>query len=117
MEIVVFSLAGILIGLALGYVVFVLLRRKQIEAERKSLIEEAKLQGENLKKDRILEAKEKYMGLKSEHEKEINRRNQEMSNAENRIRQKEQSWDQKLQNVKQKEEELAKARETFEAQL
>ena len=43
MEIVVFSLAGILIGLALGYVVFVLLRRKQIEAERKSLIEEAKL--------------------------------------------------------------------------
>ncbi|MFN5218329.1 MAG: ribonuclease Y [Sphingomonadales bacterium] len=117
MEIVVFSLTGILIGLALGYVVFILLRRKQIEAERKSLIEEAKLQGENLKKDRILEAKEKYMGLKSEHEKEINRRNQEMSNAENRIRQKEQSWDQKLQNAKQKEDELAKARETFEAQL
>ncbi|MFN4915127.1 MAG: ribonuclease Y [Sphingomonadales bacterium] len=117
MEIVVFSLAGILIGLALGYVVFILLRRKQIEAERKSLIEEAKLQGENLKKDRILEAKEKYMALKSEHEKEINRRNQEMSNAENRIRQKEQSWDQKLQNAKQKEDELAKARETFEAQM
>ena len=117
MEIVVFSLTGMLIGLALGYVVFILLRRKQIEAERKSLIEEAKLQGENLKKDRILEAKEKYMGLKSEHEKEINRRNQEMSNAENRIRQKEQSWDQKLQNAKQKEDELAKARETFEAQL
>jgi ribonuclease Y len=40
-----------------------------------------------------------------------------MSNAENRIRQKEQSWDQKLQNAKQKEDELAKARETFEAQL
>lgn len=117
MEIVVFSLVGILIGLALGYVVFVSLRRNQIESERKSLIEEAKLQGENLKKDRILEAKEKYMGLKSEHEKEINRRNQEMSNAENRIRQKEQSWDQKLQNAKQKEDELAKARETFEAQL
>jgi ribonuclease Y len=117
MEIVLFSLAGILIGLALGYVVFVSLRRKQIEAERKSLIEEAKLQGENLKKDRILEAKEKYMGLKSEHEKEINRRNNEMANAENRIRQKEQSWDQKLQNVKQKEDELSKARETFEAQM
>ncbi|NBP05358.1 MAG: ribonuclease Y [Bacteroidetes bacterium] len=117
METVVFSLAGILIGLALGYVVFILLRRNQIESERKSLIEEAKLQGENLKKDRILEAKEKYMALKSEHEKEINRRNQEMSNAENRIRQKEQSWDQKLQNVKQKEDELAKARETFEAQM
>ena len=117
MEIVVFSLAGIIIGLTLGYVVFVLLRRKQLETERGSLIEEAKLQAENIKKDRILEAKEKYMSLKSEHEKEVNRRNQEMSNAENRIRQKEQSWDQKLQQVKQKEDDLTKSRETLDAQM
>lgn len=117
MEIVVFSLAGILIGLALGYMVFVLLRRKQLEAEKTALIEEAKLQGENIKKDRILEAKEKFMGLKSEHEKEVNRRTQELSNAENRIRQKEQTWDQKHREVKQKEDELARQRQAFEAQL
>jgi len=117
MESLVFSLAGILIGLALGYLVFVLLRKNQLESQKASIIEEAKLQAENIKKDRILEAKEKFMTLKSEHEKEVNRRNQELNNAENRIRQKEQSWDQKNQNVRQKEDELTKARANFEGQV
>ncbi len=117
METLVFSLAGILIGLALGYVVFVVLRKGQLDSQKAAIIEEAKLQAENIKKDRILEAKEKYMTLKSEHEKEVNRRNQEMNNAENRIRQKEQSWDQKNQNLRQKEEELNKAKANFEAQV
>jgi ribonuclease Y len=117
MESLVFSLAGILIGLALGYLVFVILRKNQIESQKAAIIEEAKLQAENIKKDRILEAKEKYMTLKSEHEKEVNRRNQELNNAENRVRQKEQSWDQKNQHLRQKEEELNKSRANFEAQV
>ena len=117
MESFVFSLAGILIGLALGYLVFVILRKNQIESQKAAIIEEAKLQAENIKKDRILEAKEKYMTLKSEHEKEVNRRNQELNNAENRVRQKEQSWDQKNQHLRQKEEELNKSRANFEAQV
>jgi ribonuclease Y len=117
MESLVFSLAGILIGLALGYLVFVILRKNQSESQKAAIIEEAKLQAENIKKDRILEAKEKYMTLKSEHEKEVNRRNQELNNAENRVRQKEQSWDQKNQHLRQKEEELNKSRANFEAQV
>ena len=117
MDIIVFILVGLLIGLALGYLAFVVMRKQQLEKERSSLIEEAKLQGENLKKDRILEAKEKYMQLRSEYEKETNRRNQEMNNAENRLKQKEQSLDDKLRAAQTKEEETQKTKERLDAQI
>jgi ribonuclease Y len=117
MDIIVFILVGLLIGLALGYLAFVVMRKQQLEKERSSIIEEAKLQGENIKKDRILEAKEKYMQLRSEYEKETNRRSQEMNNAENRLKQKEQSLDDKLRAAKTKEEETQKTKERLDAQI
>ncbi len=117
MDIIVFILVGLLIGLALGYFAFVVMRKQQLEKERSSIIEESKLQGENLKKDRILEAKEKYMQLRSEYEKETNRRNQEMNNAENRLKQKEQSLDDKLKAAKIKEDETQKTKERLDAQI
>ncbi len=117
MDIIVFILVGLLIGLTLGYLAFVVMRKQQLEKERSSIIEEAKLQGENLKKDRILEAKEKYMQLRSEYEKETNRRSQEMNNAENRLKQKEQSLDDKLRAAKTKEEETQKTKERLDAQI
>jgi ribonucrease Y len=41
-------------------------------------------EAEMIKKDKILEAKEKFLQLKSEHEKQVNERNQMLS-AENRL--------------------------------
>ena len=117
MENIVFILAGLIVGLALGYVVFVAMRKTQLEKDKQSVIEEAKMQGENLKKDRILEAKEKYMQLRSEYEKETNRRNSELVNSENRIKQKEQSLDDKIRASKSKEDEAAKAKERLDAQI
>jgi len=117
MENIVFILAGLIVGLALGYVVFVAMRKTQLEKDKQSVIEEAKMQGENLKKDRILEAKEKYMQLRSEYEKETNRRNSELVNSENRIKQKEQSLDDKIRASKAKEDEAVKAKERLDAQI
>jgi ribonuclease Y len=102
MENIVFILAALIVGLALGYVVFVAMRKTQLEKDKQSIIEEAKLQGENIKKDRILEAKEKYMQLRSDYEQETNRRSNELGNSENRIKQKEQSLDDKIRANKTK---------------
>jgi len=110
-------IAGLVAGIVLGYVLFVASRKKQLEKEKERILEEAKSQGENLKKDRILEAKEKYMQLRSEYEKEANKRNQELSNSENRLRQKEQSLDDKIKNLKQKEEEASKRSERLDVQI
>lgn len=117
MEIFIYILAGTAVGLVLGFVLFVSLRKKSLEKERAGILEEAKLQGENIKKDRILEAKEKFMQMRSEHEREVNKRTQELGNSENRIKQKEQSLDTKLREVRTKEEEMQRARQNFEAQV
>ncbi|MCC7299378.1 MAG: ribonuclease Y [Bacteroidia bacterium] len=116
MEILIYILAGIAVGLVLGYVLFVALRKKALDKERSSILEEAKMQGENIKKDRILEAKEKFMGMRSEYDREVNKRNQELGNSENRAKQKEQTLDQKLKEVKTKEDEMQRIRQSFDAQ-
>ena len=117
MDVIVFILAGLIGGLGLGYVVFIAARKGQLEKEKTRVLEEARLQGETLKKDRIFEAKEKYMQLRSEYEQETNKRNQEIQQAENRIRQKEQSLDDKLKNFKNREEEVAAKSQRLDAQM
>ena len=116
MENFIYILAGTAIGLLLGYLLFVLFRKKQLDRERNSLIEEAKAQGENIKKDRILEAKEKFMQMRSDHDRDVNKRSQELVNSENRIKQKEQSLDSKLKDVQQRDGEFAKQKQSFDAQ-
>ena len=54
---------------------------------------------ENLKKEKILEAKERFVQMKAEHDKEVLERNRKLSDNENRARQKEQSVNQKLEQL------------------
>ena len=52
----------------------------------KAIINQAKKASEQIKKEKLLQAKEKFLELKSEHEKMINNKNNELSKAENRIK-------------------------------
>jgi ribonuclease Y len=104
------------VGLVLGYVLFVALRKSALEKERATIIEEAKSQGESIKKDRILEAKEKFMQMRSDHDRDVNKRNQELGNSENRMRQKEQTLDQKLKDIQKKEEDTQRSKQNFDTQ-
>ena len=58
-------------SLFLGYIISSTLLRKSIEAKSKSLINDALKESDRLKKEKILQAKEKFIELKSEHEKVI----------------------------------------------
>ena len=69
------------------------------------------------KKNRMLEAKERFLQLKAEHEKEVLGRNQHVLNLENKIKQKEQSVNQKLEQVQRKDAELEQIRVTLTKQL
>ncbi|TRO63298.1 ribonuclease Y [Christiangramia sabulilitoris] len=95
MEILIIIIAAV-IGLALGFGIAKMLEKKQasntIASARKeaaSILKEAKAEGESIKKDKILQAKEKFIELKSEHEKVILSRDKKISDAEKRIKDKE----------------------------
>jgi len=114
---ILFILIGLIGGVGAGYMLFVAARKKQLENDKNRILEEAKMQGENLKKDRILEAKEKYMQLRSEYEKETNKRSQELALSENRMKQKEQSLDDKIRNLKTREDETLQKGQRLDVQI
>ena len=83
---------GIIIGLIIAKFSEKSKANKILDATKKetnSLLKEAKIEAEALKKDKILQAKEKFSELKSEHEKVILSREKKISDIEERTRDKE----------------------------
>jgi len=93
---IILIVGGVLLGIIIGFIVAKVLERnnasKLVKSAKKtaaSIIKEAKTEGESIKKDKILQAKEKFIELKSEHEKVILSRDKKMAEAEKRTRDKE----------------------------
>ncbi len=72
---------------------------KRPKRRPKRSVTDAQVAAENLKKEKLLEAKEKFVQLKAEHDKEVLEKNRRANDAESRIKQKEQSINQKLENL------------------
>jgi ribonuclease Y len=95
------------------------LKKKQEEATDKSdlILKEAEIAAENLKKDRILEAKEKILKMRSEFEDEANKKKSLIISNEQKIKQREQTLSKEIENLKRKEGELDDIRTDLAAQL
>lgn len=118
----IIAVAALVVGILLGKVIFskksehlvkeaeekALKIEQKAEEEARKVKEDAKENAQTLKDKKILEAKEKFLQLKAEHEKETNLKSQKLSEAENRFRQKEQSFtDKNHQLQKQINENIA----------
>jgi len=106
--IILYIVISALIGMAIGYFAGMPILKKQLKDQANLYLEEAKSKAEAVKQSKMLESKERFLSLKSEHEKEVQKRNSEIQVAENRIKQKEQSLDDKIKTYKTKEDELEK---------
>lgn len=107
--------AGIFIG---RFLLRQILQKQEEEAREKAklIIREAELNAESIKKDRILEAKEKYLRLKSEFEEEANKKKNIIIQNENKVKQREQQVATQVEQVKRKETELNTQKEQLNAQ-
>lgn len=112
------------IALAVGVIVGRMLaskaaKNKELELEEKAklIIKEAEITAENIKKDKILEAKEKFLKLKSEFEEEANRKKNLIITNENKLKQKEQHLSKEFEKVNRKEAELDDLKEKLSTQL
>ena len=105
------------VGVVVGRFALRFLFKKQevaAQGKAKKILKEAEQAGEHLKKQRLLEAKEKFLQLKAEHEKETNQKNNTLSQRESGIRQKEQSLNQKLENLNREKQELETTRKNLQ---
>jgi ribonucrease Y len=118
--IVITFVVALVMGIAVGKVIFQrFLKKKEIEAQEKAnlIIKEAEVNAENIKKDKILEAKEKFLKLKSDFEEEAsNRKNQILTN-ENRLKQRDQHLAKQVEQNKRREAELDSMKENLNAQI
>lgn len=109
MNTVIFCVLGVIVGIVIGrFLLRNVFRKQEIDARDKAaaILKESELNAENLKKQKMLEAKEKFLQLKMEHEKETTQKNNALNQRENSIKQKEQSLNQKLENVNRDRQEL-----------
>jgi ribonucrease Y len=88
-------------------------KAQEAELEAQKILSEAKLKADTYKKEREIEAKEKFAQLKIDSEKEVLQRTQKITESENRIKQKEQSLNQKDANL----DKQVKENETIKANL
>src|SRR5690606_15105982 len=120
MEIVIYVLLGLAIGVLIGrFLLRSLLKKQEIAAQNKvkRILKEAEQEAEMLKKNRLLEAKEKFLHLKAEHEREVNQKNNAINQKENSLRQKEQSLNSKLEQVNREKQELDNVKKNLERQI
>jgi ribonuclease Y len=104
-------------SLSVGYGLAMTVLRKSIESKSSQLLKDAESKAELIKNERMLQAKERFLQLKTEHEKAITARNQEVLQSENRAKQKESSLSQKIEEARRKQVELDTTRENLNSQF
>lgn len=101
------------IGLVVGFAIAKMLEKgkasKTIDSAKKeaaSIIKEAEIVGESTKKDKIFQAKEKFLELKAEHEKVIISKEKKIAESEKRTRDKESQMSNELAKNKKLNDQL-----------
>jgi len=78
------------------------------EEKAEQLIQDAKKETANLKREKLLEVKDEWYKKKIEFDTEVNQKKQKLSNLEKQIQQREENSEKKFDLVLQKEKELRK---------
>ena len=105
------------VGLLVGAVIAYILSNSRLNKKVQNRLEEAENQAEAIKRDKLLEVKEKFLNKKAELEKEVQIRDQKLQQNENRLRQKEMQLNQRHSDLQRKHQEADAVRENLEAQI
>ena len=90
---------------------------KVVRKRGEKIIKEAEAEGEMIKKERILHAKEMFIQLMTQHDRAVNERNQKIAQSEQRAKQIESNLLAQQEELSKKTKEVNAAREHLDAQL
>ncbi len=113
-----------LLGLILGLIISKIREKnnasqiiRKAKRSAKDIISKAKSEGDNIKKNKIFQAKERFLELKSEHEKVILSRDKKMAEAEKRTRDKESQVSSELSKNKKLNHELEVKKKDYDQRI
>ena len=110
---IVIAVACFAVGAGLSYLLF----KHGLKTRYDNIIKEAHIEAEVIKKNKLLEVKEKFLNKKADLEKEVALRNQKIQQAENRLKQREIVLNQKQDEIQRKRNEAEAIKENLEAQI
>ena len=110
---VIIAIVCFAVGGGLSYMLF----RYGLKSKYEIIIKEAQTEAEVIKKNKLLEVKEKFLNKKADLEKEVALRNQKIQQAENKLKQRELMLNQKQEEVQRKRTEAEAIKENLEAQI
>ncbi|MGI6046124.1 MAG: ribonuclease Y [Eggerthellaceae bacterium] len=113
---IIWLVVGIVVGIVAGVLASRFLTsasNKRAAQEAKNLLDDAQRKADTLKKEAILEAKDETLRLKQKAEEEKKERMHEIRVAENRLSQREETLDRRIESAEHREHQLS----SFEGQL
>ena len=113
MEMII-GLAG---GLVVGAVIAIVTQSVLLKKRKEQILKDAEKEGENLKQNKILQAKEKFLKLKEDHETNMKDRERKLQSSEDRAKSKEKTLSQKIEEVNRKQKGIDKKDEILEAKI
>ncbi len=113
MESIIFGI----VGLAIGAIGVFLIQSVLLKSRREQIIKDAEKEGENIKAHKMLQAKEKFLKLKEDHEIDIKDRERKLQSAEDRVKAKEKTLSQKIEDSNRKDKQVERLQETLDAKI
>ena len=111
--VIIVSIACFVLGGILSYLTF----KYALKSKYDSILKEAQTEAEVIKKNKLLEVKEKFLNKKADLEKEVTIRNQKIQQAENKLKQRELVLTQKQEELLRKKNDVEAIKENLDAQL
>lgn len=110
-------LIGTLIGVVVGVVVCMVLYKMRLGSRSRLILDEARAEAETIKRDKMLEVKEKFISMKADLEKQMAVRSTKVQAAEVKARQREMQLNQQQQELQRKKAEVESIRTSLTTQV
>lgn len=111
--ILITAAVSVILTIAVTLFIINVVRKKHKE----QILKEAEREGESIKKEKIFQAKEKFLKLKGEHEHYINEKNSQIQQTENKLKQREMQLNQQNSELQKKNKEADSIRENLKNQM
>lgn len=115
MEIIYYVIVAV-VAIAIGCGVTLAVTKKMAHSSAKNILDEARLEADVMKKNKMLEAKEEEMKMKAELEKEANARLSKVQAAEARAKQRELQLNQMQSDLQRKRNEVDAQKASLDSQ-
>ncbi|NLD21326.1 MAG: ribonuclease Y [Bacteroidales bacterium] len=106
-----------IISAAVGIAIYIFIKKIILKNQSEQIIRDAQAESEAIKKEKIYQAKVKFLQLKSEHEAYISEKNQQIQQTENKLKQKELLLNQQRSELGRKQKEIESIKEYLKNQL